>query len=389
MFGSEVLDVAAAIIFVFLLVSILASAIREGIEGFLKTRSVHLEAGLKELLQDQEGTGLTTQLYNHPLIFSLYAGNYPPTPASWLRWLPKKWPKYLSLGRNLPTYIPSRNFALALMDLAARGPVSATDGDAAVSAPITLQALRANLSVLENVRVQRALLTAIDTAQGDLQKAQTNIEAWYDSTMDRVSGWYKRSTQGILFGIGLAIAIALNVNTITIGNYLYRDRTARETLVARAQAATANPNYPGRTYPEIQTELNTLNLPIGGNNRWADLKDNTKRIPTLGGWLLTAIACSFGAPFWFDLLNKIMVIRSTVKPHQKSPEEASEDHQDPKPPTPPAPAPATPGTAQPPAATPPPADLQNADEDADDGCGLEITTPTNDEDLPLTEGGVS
>ena len=32
-----------------------------------------------------------------------------------------------------------------------------------------------------------------------------------------------------------------------------------------------------------------------------------------------------GAPFWFDLLNKVMVIRSTVKPHEKSPEESSED----------------------------------------------------------------
>ena len=51
--------------------------------------------------------------------------------------------------------------------------------------------------------MQRAILLAIDTAEGDLQKAQANLEAWYDSTMDRVSGWYKRSTQWILFAIGL------------------------------------------------------------------------------------------------------------------------------------------------------------------------------------------
>jgi hypothetical protein len=47
----------------------------------------------------------------------------------------------------------------------------------------------------------------------------------------------------------------------------------------------------------------------------------------LPGWLLTALAITLGAPFWFDLLNKIMVIRSTVKPHEKSPEESSEDRQ--------------------------------------------------------------
>jgi hypothetical protein len=47
----------------------------------------------------------------------------------------------------------------------------------------------------------------------------------------------------------------------------------------------------------------------------------------LFGWILTAFALSFGAPFWFDTLNKIMVIRSTVKPREKSQEEASEDRQ--------------------------------------------------------------
>ena len=41
------------------------------------------------------------------------------------------------------------------------------------------------------------------------------------------------------------------------------------------------------------------------------------------GWILTALAISLGAPFWFDLLNKFIVIRSAVKPHEKSPEESS------------------------------------------------------------------
>jgi hypothetical protein len=45
------------------------------------------------------------------------------------------------------------------------------------------------------------------------------------------------------------------------------------------------------------------------------------------GWLITALAISLGSAFWFDTLNKIIVIRSTVKPHEKSQEEASEDRQ--------------------------------------------------------------
>ena len=45
------------------------------------------------------------------------------------------------------------------------------------------------------------------------------------------------------------------------------------------------------------------------------------------GWLLSALAATMGAPFWFDVLNKFMVIRSTVEPREKSPDEASEDRQ--------------------------------------------------------------
>jgi hypothetical protein len=48
-------------------------------------------------------------------------------------------------------------------------------------------------------------------------------------------------------------------------------------------------------------------------------------LPLLLGWAITAFAISLGAPFWFDLLNKFMVIRSTVKPFEKSQPEGSED----------------------------------------------------------------
>jgi hypothetical protein len=46
------------------------------------------------------------------------------------------------------------------------------------------------------------------------------------------------------------------------------------------------------------------------------------------GWLITALAVSLGAPFWFDTLNRLMVIRSTVKPHEKSKEQESKDNPD-------------------------------------------------------------
>ena len=49
---------------------------------------------------------------------------------------------------------------------------------------------------------------AVDSAQGDIDKVQKNLETWYDSAMDRISGQYKRLTQWILLGIALSIPSA-------------------------------------------------------------------------------------------------------------------------------------------------------------------------------------
>ena len=75
MFGSEILEVAIGLIFVFLHVSVMCSAIREGIESWLKTRAAYLERGIRELLHDvaAEPGGLARAFYAHPLIHSLHA----------------------------------------------------------------------------------------------------------------------------------------------------------------------------------------------------------------------------------------------------------------------------------------------------------------------------
>jgi len=35
------------------------------------------------------------------------------------------------------------------------------------------------------------------------------------------------------------------------------------------------------------------------------------------GWLLTMVAVAMGAPFWFDLLNKVMNVRNAGKKPEK------------------------------------------------------------------------
>jgi hypothetical protein len=401
MFGSEILEVAIGIMFIYLLVAIICSAIREGIEAYLKTRAAYLEYGVRELLHDKTATGLASAFYNHPLIYSLYAKEYKTGKSA-------DKPKMLAFGRDLPSYIPSRNFALTIMDIAARGQRTDVYSSHPSSPAISLENVRANILNIGSEPVQRALLTAIDSAQGDFNRAQKNIEAWYDSGMDRVSGWYKRTTQKILFFIGLGVAITLNINTITLVDYLYHDDAARTALVARAEAAAADTTLRNQTnYAQARAALDSLTLPIG----WeygidAARRPNTQTsgvwfdffTPALG-WLITALAAMFGAPFWFDLLNKFMVIRSTVKPHEKSPEEGSEDRQ-PKQRAPQvvavpdaaavlASAPAQP-VLVPAGAAVPFSPFSSGDLESDvDACDAEMDDGTDDEDLPPARGGVA
>jgi len=320
MFGSLMLDVAIGMALVYLLLSFVAAAVREGIESWLKDRSKFLRRGVAELLRDES---LTTDLFNHPQISALYRGTYEEAKAA----------------RQLPSYIPARNFALALMDIAVRGrDANATIEAGAGSAPLSIAAIRQNVSRIGNPAVQRVVLSAIDLSGGDFVRAQAAIENWFDSAMDRVSGWYKHRTQRILIFTGIIVSMIANVDTIRLAHKLYNDPGQRQLAVAMAGEITKEPPPTQGAQPATTTSgstradslagvmirrLDSLELPIG----WPDPTFGRDWYMRILGWLITGAAISLGAPFWFDLLNRMMVIRSTVKPHEKSPEESSEDRQ--------------------------------------------------------------
>src|SRR5512141_56871 len=109
MFGSEVLDVAIGLALVFLVLSFMASAIREAIEALMKSRAAYLERAIRELVDDPDGTGMAKEFYEHPLIYSLYQGQFEYKKTRWS-------------GGGLPAYIPARTFAQTIVDLAVRGP---------------------------------------------------------------------------------------------------------------------------------------------------------------------------------------------------------------------------------------------------------------------------
>lgn len=344
MFNSGILDVVIGLLFVYSLLSLVCTAINEMIESWLKMRAVDLERGIREMLND-ENYDLVRRLYNHPLISSLFEGRYDEA---------KK-------ARKLPSYMPSRNFALAVMDMVATPAPASTNGPAKASgaagatapafaskgtgtANTSTKALRDAIGTFAaGEKVKLALMTLTDAAGGDISQARKNIEDWFDSSMDRVSGWYKRRLQWITFLVAVFITIGVNADTIAMGSSLAYDKAQRDTLVAAAQeyAKSDPPSIVPDTKSEIKAcqedanspecrvarnldEIQKFSLPIG----WDDVDDPVIFPKTFEGWLskgfgwlVTAFALSLGAPFWFDMLNKIMVVRSTVRPKEKSPEE--------------------------------------------------------------------
>ncbi len=325
MFGSETLDAAIGLVFLFLLLSLICSSMQEAIETVLKYRARDLHRGIVEMLRDKNNTALVAEFYDHPLISALYRGNYDP----------KK-------QRNLPSYIPPRTFALALLDLLrpAQAETAAASGVAQSNVAVNpMFQLRSAVSSNPNQAIKRALLPLLDSAENKVDVARQNVEDWYDATMDRVSGWYKRRTQITIAAIGLCLAAVMNVDTIGMARYLNTSQTVRSVIVARAEAAAKGIQAPA-TF-ELEDPLGWLErqggIPVGWvvapdkNEKPIDFQRDWRRLPTsAGSWLLkisgillTTFAVTLGAPFWFDVLNRFMVVRSTVKPQEKSKDEAS------------------------------------------------------------------
>jgi len=274
------------------------------------------------VLGEADGTGLARQFYEHPLIAALYKGEFDPKARR-------------LVGRGLPTYIPARSFVDALLDLTIYGPVDSPYAASRAAGGLNLTELRAAAQRMPSAHVRRALVVAIDSAQGDLDRARANLESWFNSAMDRVSGWYKRRTQLWLFGIGVATAVTLNVNTFAIAQHLLKDKAARELITRTADALARDTAYirmaregttSAATNARAFKELSALDLPIG----WSRAPEPPPAGPRpperrhywlqqFFGLLVTALAVMLGAPFWFDLLNKVMTVRSTVKPKEVAP----------------------------------------------------------------------
>lgn len=289
MFGSTTLEVAVALAFIYLLLSLTCSTITELIASVSGMRAKNLAKGVEKLVSDGPTRGL---FLNHPLIKAL-------TPMK----------RDGTAGK--PSYIPARIFSMALLDVIVR--------EGGTTNPGEFGDAQSAVAKLPESDMKRALLSLMDTANKDLEKVRRNVEEWFDDTMDRVSGWYKRKAQGIALAVAAVLTIGLNVDTIAIVERLSVDPKVRAAVVAAAAKTpekSSTTREPSLTKIEsLQNQLEQLKLPFG----WSTHKPLEEQLPgankyvawlmKIFGWLLTTVAVSLGAPFWFDVLNKVVNLR--------------------------------------------------------------------------------
>ena len=322
--GMPALDLAIGLSFVFLMLSLLCSAIQEAISALLALRASELQKGLRAMLLqtggDQASSGATggagsdfvDLLYGKPLIRGVQK-------KTW-------WPAGRKDGRRMPSYISPRAFSLTLLDTIAP-PLPA---DAPANYDLIANAETRLAATNLPSEVQETLTGMLKRADQDLDAFRAGVEEWFDDTMARVSGWYKRKTQIILVVIAAVVTLGLNANTLTIGERLWNDDALRASVVAQAVKETEGSERAKVQDAKARLEaaakdvdgLQTLSVPIG----WTDKKDDHRYIDSapeaLLGWLLTIIGLSLGAPFWFDALSRLSRLRSTGKPEQPLPASA-------------------------------------------------------------------
>jgi hypothetical protein len=296
MFGMQILDIAIGLVFIYLVLALTCTAINELFAGWLDRRSKNLVMGIRNLLESSSSKtaaadeqNLVGLFYSHPLIKSLEEKGAP------------------------PSYIPSRTFALTLLDL-----ISPATG----TGPKTIADIRSGLEKLPaDSGLRKSLLLLIDEAGDDLKRVQENIEVWFNNAMDRVSGWYKKRTQTIVLLIAVGLVTLLNADTVRISKALSNDSALREALVAQAQEY-AKYNQPPGTQPPAESpqkrieenvnRLQQLGVPLGYTGDWMP-QNPAWWLSKILGLLLTAAAASLGAPFWFDVLNKFINVRAAGK----------------------------------------------------------------------------
>lgn len=278
MFGSTVLEVAIGLIACFCAVSLIVSSLNEAIASFVQLRGKCLLQGIQRLLNDPDVNHLALSLYNHAQFNPLGNGQ-----ASSSKSLDHK-----------PAYVSPSQFAQAMTDVLQT--VANTPGD-----------LNAAIQRIPNNQLRQAMTGMYQRASADITQFETELANWFDSAMQRVAARYKRTLQWWTVLFGFLVAMLFNIDTFHLFQVLWLHPTLAENITPEnlANAHTA------------LDQLSVTSLPIGWEKVPFELRDGVLywqysasqlALMTMG-WMVTALSTLFGAPFWFDLLQKATNLR--------------------------------------------------------------------------------
>lgn len=327
---SGVLEAIIGLVFIYFLVSVLCSGLNEAIAQETGRRGRFLREGLINIVRDR---WLFLRLINHPLVSSMYR-DVPGKPRT-------------------PSYIPPSSLVNALLDIIVLKARQIDPARAATAGSmLTFDEVRAAAFTCKQggFQVADAILPLLDAAQGNLDVARKNLEAWYTGGMDRVSGWYKLHTRRVLLVVGLLVAVVFNVDTLSIVTQLSRSAELRKSLADAATQVVETKRFNGVELQVNEGDIKIAQddlkkfasgiiayekqgLPIGHSclspaevgtdsrlravigRCWLNIRATAAGdwLVKVLGWLVTGLAVSLGAPFWFDLLNRLVDLRGAGK----------------------------------------------------------------------------
>ena len=302
-------DVAIGLTVVYLGASLFVTVINEYISQAFNLRGRQLCDSLKALVTDEEVSRILAQS-------------------------PALKPFFDPTQGGAPSYVDPNLFARLLVGGLAIG---ASTTDVVSKATATVDKLSAS-----GLKTQlQALIRTAGESGESLVKA---VSDWADRSLTMLGEGYKRDLQKISFGIGLVVAIGLNLDTVTLTEHLYSDKDAREAAAAlgvqvaertdkdtfeKCLALTSKERKDDASCAPLAGLVDAVRgrneslgkLPIGWTERQKRLATAPRWISPkvwgwgsrFVGWMLTALAVSLGAPFWFDLLNKFVNVRHGMR----------------------------------------------------------------------------
>ncbi len=322
----KALEIVIGLIFVYFLLSILASIVQEIFANFTSLRGKLLLKSAASMLEldSKEAQKALTDMFKNSKVYQ----------------------KYLTkgfFGGKLPAYLSPTQFVTVVKDMLENNASSeAGAGERSLDAPsagggnggIDLSGVKDKdlRGHLETLQAQMALNTRdiTDDFRQEINKAEQAIATYFDEMMSLTSSWYKRNVQYIIVTIGFLIAVAFDADTFAIYRSLSQNSSARQEVLQIATDFVASDSYskyqsPGvnpdsASQEEISANLDSLKgqlnmliqedlegaaTPLGLGWKESDYKGVSvwDWLLKLLGWAVTALAISQGAPFWFDLLK--------------------------------------------------------------------------------------